>query len=69
MLETLTLVKKRDHVTSFWYNMAETKDNQTKGGTIITPGKMLLKQKMTLLQLAKQLHNIRKACRMMGVSH
>ena len=35
----------------------------------MTPEKMLLKQKMTLLQLAEQLHNIRRACKIMGVSH
>ena len=29
---------------------------------------MLLKHKLSLLQLAEQLHNIRQACKMMGVS-
>ena len=34
----------------------------------MTPQDMLLKYKMNLLQLAEQLQNIRKACRIMGVS-
>jgi len=34
----------------------------------MTPQEMLLKHKMSLLQLAEQLHNIRLACKMMGVS-
>lgn len=42
--------------------------NQTKGGAYMTPQERLLKHKMSLLQLAEQLQNIRKACKMMGVS-
>jgi len=34
----------------------------------MTPQQQLLKYKMSLLQLAKQLQNIRKACQIMGVS-
>jgi transposase InsO family protein len=34
----------------------------------MTPQEMLLKHKMSLLQLVEQLHNIRLACKMMGVS-
>jgi len=34
----------------------------------MTPQDMLLKYKMNLLQLAEQLQNIRKACKIMGVS-
>jgi hypothetical protein len=34
----------------------------------MTPQEMLLKHKLSLLQLAEQLQNIRTACKMMGVS-
>ena len=34
----------------------------------MTPQEMLLKHKLSLLQLAEQLQNIRQACKMMGVS-
>ena len=34
----------------------------------MTPQEMLLKHKLSLLQLAEQLQNIRAACKMMGVS-
>jgi hypothetical protein len=42
--------------------------NNQKGETNMTPQEMLLKHKLSLLQLADQLQNIRQACKMMGVS-
>jgi len=34
----------------------------------MTPQEMLLKHKLSLLQLSERLQNIRQACKMMGVS-